>query len=72
MFRFNQEWHIENMLLKCIRDKEHQILVTKKVGDKEFVEQKQQLACTIQELAPLTKRRILVELKQRQIAQEGM
>lgn len=68
---FNQEWHIENMLLKCIRDKEHQIFVTKKVGDKEFVEPKQQPAYTIQELAPLTKEE-LAELKQRQIAQEGV
>lgn len=68
---FNQEWHIENMLLKTIRDKEHQTFVTKKVGDKEFVEPRQQPAYTIQELAPLTKEE-LADLKQRQIAQEGV
>ena len=59
------------MMLKYNRDKKHQILVTKKVGDKEFVEPKQQPAYTIQELAPLTKEE-LAELKQRQIAQEGV
>lgn len=65
---FNTEWHIENMLLKVIKEKEYQHFSTRKVGDKEIVETKQLPAYTIQELPPLTKEE-LEDLKQRQLAQ---
>lgn len=68
---YNTEWHIENMLLKMLKEKQYQQFTTRKVGDKEIVETKQLPAYTIQEIPPLTKEE-LEELKQRQLARKGV
>lgn len=69
---FGVEWHIENILLKSLRERQMHVMVKRKNSEgREYYESKLIPAYTIQELPPLTKEE-LAELARNQAARNSV